>query len=211
VVDNRDLSRSGGQGAWKEGVRAMATKKPRKDEIEVIGPGASEVEKSKNKVGQPLKFKSVEELQTKIDDYFDYCDNRIVNVLDKKGEVQKVKQPRPYTLAGLAYYLDTDRKTLLNYSYRDEYFPAIARARRKCESYANEQLFEGNDRGAKFSLMNNHEGYSDKQETVVSGPNGAPLQVQAVPFTYADFANLSEPDRQKLIEAARIMESLKNG
>jgi len=165
---------------------------------------------NKTKMGRPLKFETVKELQTKIDDYFKYCDTgNVKEIVTKSGEVIEVKERLPYTLSGLADYLDIDRRTLLNYSYKDNFFPAIMRARRKCERYSEEQLYTGNDRGAKFGLINNY-GWSDKQEMALTGPNGSPLQVQAVPFSYQDFANLSPDDRQKIEDAARIMESLKN-
>jgi hypothetical protein len=116
--------------------------------------------------GQPLKFQNLQELETKIDEYFAWCDSRTALRTDKQGNTMTVPWPRPYTLSGLADYLDCDRRTLLNYRNRDKYFPTIMRARRKCERYAAEQLFEGNDRGAKFSLINNHDGWAEKQEIV---------------------------------------------
>jgi hypothetical protein len=177
---------------------------------EVAVGGLDNIDECGNKVGRPLNYKSLKEFKKKVEEYFTYCDARKTTIIDKQGVAREVKNPKPYTLAGLAEFLDIDRKTLLNYSYRDEFFPTISRAKRKCEAYANEQLFEGNDRGAKFSLMNNFDGYNDKQETILTGPDGGPIQAQAVPFSYQDFANLSPDDRQKIEDAARIMESLKN-
>ena len=57
----------------------------------------------KNKVGRPLKF-TKKELETKIDQYF--------KDMDEKKE--------PYTVTELAYYLDTDRDTLLRYEKKEE-------------------------------------------------------------------------------------------
>lgn len=54
------------------------------------------------KVGRPLKFKSVEELQKKIDAYFEDENNK------------------PYTITDLAVWLDCDRKTLINYEEKEE-------------------------------------------------------------------------------------------
>ncbi len=110
--------------------------------------------------GRPRLFTSPEELQAKIDEYFKWCDERTLIVLDKLGHPVEVKRPRPYTMSGLALFLEVDRQTLLNYEDRaneDKLFGAvIARARAKCGAFAEEQLFEGNDRGAQFSLMNNY-------------------------------------------------------
>lgn len=127
----------------------------------------------KNKVGRPLLFATPEELKQKVDEYFAWCDERKAYKTDKNGEKLEVPWPRPYTLSGLAEFLDCDRKTLLNYSERDQFFPTITRARRKCEQFAEEQLFDGNDRGSKFSLINNY-GWSDKQELAHYGKDGEP-------------------------------------
>lgn len=44
------------------------------------------------------------------------------------------------------------------------------RAKRKCEVYAEEMLFDKNStNGAKFSLANNFEGWKEKQEVEHSG------------------------------------------
>ncbi len=158
--------------------------------------------------GRPLAFKTVEELEVKCDEYFETCWGE-VPVLTKQGPVmiddeeaepriittksgeEKIvypkkmlterKQIRPYTLSGLADYLNVDRRTLLNYGRKDEYFPTIARARRKCEMFSEEQLYIGNDRGAKFGLINNY-GWVDKTEQTLTGPNGGPIQLSAVQF-----------------------------
>jgi len=127
--------------------------------------------------GRPLKFTSVEELQGRIDEYFAYCDSRTIEQVTKQGNVVSVNAKRPYTLSGLAFYLGCDRKTLYNYSQDDEYFPTVSRARSRCEVFTEEQLFEGNDRGAKFSLTNNF-GWSDTQKLELTGADGGPVEVE---------------------------------
>lgn len=98
--------------------------------------------------GRPLKFKNVKELQTKIDEYFNLC--------DEKG--------KPYTITGLALSLDTTRQGLMNYQERDEFNDAIKKAKLRCENYAEEQLFVGkNTAGIIFNMKNNY-GWVDKQE-----------------------------------------------
>ena len=59
---------------------------------------------SKNPVGRPLLFKSVEELEDKIQNYFNYCDEK----------------NKPYTITGLAVFLDTDRITLIRYQEKEQ-------------------------------------------------------------------------------------------
>ena len=69
------------------------------------------------KNGRPLAFKSPKELEIKIQDYFDWCDNAYKQVVDKEtGEEKLVSAPKPYTMSGLAYALGVDRMTLINYA-----------------------------------------------------------------------------------------------
>lgn len=88
----------------------------------------------KNPVGKPLAFKTVEELETKIEEYFDYCDNKTKQEWSEKGGDRVLPDPEPYTMSGLAYYLGVDRRTLVNYSNRDQYFLTIKKARARVEA-----------------------------------------------------------------------------
>ena len=130
-------------------------------------------------MGRPLKFRTVEELQEKIDAYFESCWEE-VPVMTSRGTYLTRKNPetgekelvtirrqvRPYTITGLAIALDTTRQTLLNYEERDEFLDTIKKAKSRCEQYAEERLFSpGNPAGAIFNLVNNYEGWSNKQET----------------------------------------------
>lgn len=138
--------------------------------------------KEKNKGGRPLKFKSAAELEKKINEYFDSCmqehwepikvDGRIewVPVLDKDGNIMMIEK-EPLTLTGLALYLDTDRRTLLNYEENAEFFPTIKKAKVRIEQYAEKQLFNTsakNIAGVIFNLKNNY-GWKDKQDIEHSG------------------------------------------
>ena len=126
-----------------------------------------------NKGGRPPKYTSKEELQKKIDEYFESCYRPVTKynnskgvfetIMNEDGEVVK-EQYRPFTMSGLAYALDIDRTTLINYSKQEEFFDTIMRAKRRCEVYTEERLFdrEGN-RGAIFSLSNNFKNWADKQ------------------------------------------------
>lgn len=114
-----------------------------------------------NKGGRPLKFKSRQELEEKIDEYFEGC---FEPALDKYGEVIRhpktgevmMRQVKPFTMAGLASFLGIDRKTLLNYSKDDRFFPAVKKARDKVEAYVEEQLFRPQiAAGVIFNLKNN--------------------------------------------------------
>lgn len=95
-----------------------------------------------------LKYKNEKELQQGIDAYFEDC--------DIKG--------KPYTISGLAYSLDIDRRTLLNYEKKDSYFPLIKRAKLRVEQQLEESLYRlGNNSGIIFNLKNNY-GWKDQVE-----------------------------------------------
>lgn len=119
----------------------------------------------KNKGGRPLKFKSVGELQAKIDEYFDYCDNKTKNIHSEKLGDMIVPDPEPYTMSGLAYALGMDRRSLLNYSKRDKFFPTIKRARSRVEADI-ERRMNGKDTFTPGLIFNAKEnfGWKDKQE-----------------------------------------------
>lgn len=103
--------------------------------------------------GRPLKFKSVEELQNKIDAYFEYCDSN----------------NKPYTVSGLACWLDTDRITLIRYEERDEFSNTIKRAKQKVENQFEERAICGeyNPTMAIFLMKNNFK-YEDKVQQEVA-------------------------------------------
>lgn len=110
--------------------------------------------------GRPLKFKTTEELQEKIDAYFESCWEERE---DEKTKKEYKFQVRPYTITGLAMHLDTSRQTLMNYEERGEFFDAIKRAKLKIENYTEEKLHGNNVTGVIFSLKNNY-GWVDKKE-----------------------------------------------
>lgn len=100
------------------------------------------------KAGRPRAFKNAEEVKSKIDAYFNYCEEK----------------EKPYTMSGLAYYLGIDRKTLLNYSKNEEYFHTIKKARDKVQMQLEECLYRlGNNSGVIFNLKNNFD-WKDKVE-----------------------------------------------
>lgn len=117
----------------------------------------TEEKKKRKRVGRPPKFQDVEELQRKIDAYFESCH-------DEKGNII-----RPYTITGLALALDTSRKVLLDYENKDdEISNAIKKAKARCEAFAEEQLFTNkNTAGVIFNMVNNY-GWVNRQEQTVN-------------------------------------------
>lgn len=100
-------------------------------------------------MGAPRQYKNIEELQEKIDNYFDNCDN-----LEK-----------PYTITGLAMALDLTRQGLINYEEREEFVDTIKKAKQKVLNQLEENLIsgKGSTPGIIFNLKNNYN-WVDKQE-----------------------------------------------
>jgi len=142
--------------------------------------------------GRPLKFKSVKELQTKIDGYFNSCfAPKIIKVVNDSGRGKPMRelkqsdyelvpekdengnlvyeQVKPFTITGLALFLNTSRQTLINYEKKDKFFDTIKKAKDKCEEYVEDYLFTGkNVAGAIFNLKNNYE-WEERQTIQHSG------------------------------------------
>jgi len=121
---------------------------------------------SSNPVGRPKLFTSVGDLSQKVEEYFDYCDNRIQQVYSAKADgVIEVMNPAPYTMSGLALRLGMDRRSLLNYSKDEQFFPTIKAARDRVEADVEERM---NDKqtftpGLIFNAKNNFK-WVDQQE-----------------------------------------------
>ena len=117
---------------------------------------------------------TADDIENKINDYFNYCN----------------ENSKPFTMSGLALFLDCSRTTL--YQYENELVKfnnisdedkkrimnTVKRAKRMVEAYQEEQLFLGKSPvGTIFSLKNNFN-WKDAQEinnnTTVSTSN--PIQ-----------------------------------
>ena len=94
-------------------------------------------------MGRPLAFNTVEELEIAVDDYFKSDDAHIVSFVD--GSEVKMFAP---TMSGLALHLDVDRKTITNYSNKEDYFPTIRKARSKIEAHIEKRLYGNNVTGS---------------------------------------------------------------
>lgn len=100
--------------------------------------------------GRPLKFKSAEELQEKIDAYFARCK----------------EEEEPLTITGLALALDTTRDTLMDYEVKEEFSYTIKKAKLEIEhAYELRNIKRGNA-GDIFALKNF--GWKDKTESDVT-------------------------------------------
>lgn len=123
----------------------------------------------KGKAGRPPKYKSKEEIEEKIENYFKECAGEILKnsagepIIDKKGKPILINE-KPPTITGLALALGfASRQALLNYQEKKEFNDTITRAKSRVEEYAETRLFDKEgSAGAQFSLRNNFDGWYDK-------------------------------------------------
>jgi len=123
------------------------------------------------KPGAPPKYKTKEEIQQKIDQYFKDCEGTpLINdegnpVCDKNGKIIIIGQ-KPPTVTGLALALGfSGRQALLNYQAKKEFMDTITRAKSRVEEYAESRLFDRDgSNGAQFSLRNNFKGWNNLEE-----------------------------------------------
>jgi hypothetical protein len=101
--------------------------------------------------GRPPKYKTAEELQKLIDQYW-----------------ENLKPEQPPTVTGLALALGMSRQDLINYQSRDEFFDTIKQAKQAVEEFNESRLITGNSvAGVIFNLKNNFN-WKDKTEQEVS-------------------------------------------
>ena len=85
--------------------------------------------------GRPLLFTDPDDLERKIQDYFDVCDaGEQVTELSKRGEIVNYVKPIPYTMEGLAVHLNCSGETIRNYGKTEKFFGTISRARDKIQA-----------------------------------------------------------------------------
>lgn len=125
------------------------------------------------KEGRPVKYKTVEELQKIIDEYFDWCDARAIKKADDSGKEYFVSFPAPYTMSGLARRLGLSRQGLMEYKAKDKFSDAIKAARERIHEDVETRLMEKQAAGAIFNLKNNF-GWKDETKTDITS-DGKPL------------------------------------
>lgn len=106
------------------------------------------------KVGRPKLYEDVEPMEKDIEKYFKECD----------------KKDKPYTISGLAYALDMDRRSLLNYSKDEKFFPTIKRAKQKIEQQLEEKGLMGTS-NATFTIFNLKNNFDWKDKVENEEPN----------------------------------------
>lgn len=118
--------------------------------------------------GRPPAYSSEEELQAKIEEYF----NTLLAPFFDENNIQIgtrwINKP---TVGGLAVHLGIDRVTLHNYSKSDRFFNIIKRAKDLIHSFNEQMLTEGkNPVGAINTLINTSEFWVSDQKHIKVEP-----------------------------------------
>jgi hypothetical protein len=136
-------------------------------------------------IGRPPRFESVEDLQNKIDQYFEWVNGEYCQVEELDPVTlniikwQKCVRPaEPITITGLVLYLGfCSRQSMFDYQDhpdKPEFSDAIKRARLKVEAAYEKNLHGCAVAGSIFALKNMH--WKDRSEIAPVTPDGEPLQ-----------------------------------
>jgi len=111
--------------------------------------------------GRPPKFKTAEELQDAINDYFNNGVEKKKVLVGRAPNQELLEIPVP-TITGLCYYIGFEsRQSFYDYEKKNGFSYTIKRARLFIEKEYEQLLQVGNTTGAIFALKNM--GWSDKQ------------------------------------------------
>ncbi len=132
---------------------------------------------NENPVGRPLKFKTCEQLDAKIDEYFT-TGRRVVTKYDKDGKSYDVAK---VTLTDLCIFLGfCDKCSFYDYEKKPEFSHSIKRARIMVEREYEERLETQYSTGAIFALKNF--GWRDKQDIDLSSSDGSMTPAKTVRY-----------------------------
>lgn len=133
--------------------------------------------KTGNPLGRPLAFSTTEELEDMIRRYYERCELK----------------EKPLTLSGLAVFLGIDRKTLYNYSQKDDFFPTIKVAKDIIQADMEERALNGQS-NATFSIFALKNNYGWQNVDKIESEN-----VNTNINNNIDFSNMSTEQLKELI------------
>jgi hypothetical protein len=128
-------------------------------------------------MGRPRRYKTLEELAARCDEYFEYImgehtEELSVNADGKTEKKIKHREPEPATITGLALFLGfVSRQSLYDYINRNDEFSYIVNVALTLVECNYERRLSGTcPTGAIFALKNMN--WKDKSETELSGNMG---------------------------------------
>lgn len=127
-------------------------------------------------------FKNPEDLQKKVDEYFDSLKNNLKEVMSASGQIKAIADPLIPTIEDFSSFLGfKTTKGLLNYEKGEgyeEYHEIIETAKSKILGMKTIGLVngKGSTSGLIFDLVNNH-GYKNKSEVESDNKNETTIRV----------------------------------
>ena len=162
----------------------------------------------KPQYGTQPKYKTKEELQEKIDAYFEECKGTLLRdhngdpILTRWGDPVFLDK-RPPTIRGLALALGfKTRAALVSYQAKKEFADTILAAKSRVELYNEEQLYTRDGaKGAMFNLSRNFAGWQESKQDENKGAavniiNDIPKGQVTVNTETAVFNPLQKPEEE---------------
>lgn len=124
-------------------------------------------------MARPRRFKTAKELESKWEEYKNYCNNRKVLTHDfssKNSEFvsAELKRSVTYTIEGFCVYAGISRQSFYdNYLDSDRFTDIVTRMREECEIDAREKFELGTIPTQLAGLWMSKYGYSTKQDANV--------------------------------------------
>jgi hypothetical protein len=126
-------------------------------------------------------YKTAEEMQAKINEYFESLKAHTEEVMSASGAIKEIKRPLTPTVESLASHLGMKMQTLLVYESAEgyeEFHDTVAFAKAKILGAKTLALVngKGSATGLIFDLVNNH-GYKNKSEVESKNENDTTIRV----------------------------------
>lgn len=161
-----------------------------------------------NQYGSKPRYSTPEEMQEKIDAYFEECKGILLKdhngdpILDRWGNPVFLDK-RPPTVTGLALALGfKTRRALQLYKAKKAFTDTILEAKSRIELYNEEMLYDRDGaKGAMFNLQRNFAGWQEEKEDQNKGAavniiNDIPKGTVTVNTDTAVFNQLQKPDEE---------------
>lgn len=158
--------------------------------------------------GSTPRYKEPEEMQVKIDEYFEECKGTLLRdhngdpILNRWGDPVFLDK-RPPTITGLALALGfKTRQALMKYQAKKAFTDTVLKAKSRVELYNEEQLYTRDGaKGAMFNLQRNFAGWKEEKTDEDKGPavsiiNDIPQGTVTVNTDTAVFNPLQKPEEE---------------
>ncbi|MGN0016032.1 MAG: terminase small subunit [Candidatus Avelusimicrobium sp.] len=154
----------------------------------------------KNKGGRPALYKTPQEMQVKIDEYFKLSEPKILRV---EGEVMRDKNGNPLfeynppTVSGMALHLGfCDRASMYDYAKKPEFTHTIKMAVTRIEQYAENAILTNSKPVGAIFWLKNHGWRAEEQREDKTKFEGS--------VTVNDLSKLSDKQLKEMAKAAAL-------